>query len=158
VDTRITDRSAFRLVGYAVRVPLIHRGRNPDIEAHIAALPAEEHGRLKALEDTEPTGLLQVSADVDPDYAEGSQFTFLFGVALDTSSPVPDGLDVIEVSAGTWAVIRTTASYPSAWMTIVSEWFPSNPWRLRPGPSILTDRGDEHSTATAEVWIPVERA
>ena len=154
MDTRITDRPAFRLVGYAARVPLIHRGRSPDLEA----LSAEEHGRLQALGDTEPAGLLQVSADVDPDYAEGSQFTFLFGVALDMSSPVPDGLDVIEVSAGTWAVFRTTASYQSAWMTIVSEWFPSNPWRLRPGPSILTDRGDEHSTATAEVWIPVERA
>lgn len=157
VDTRIIDRPAFRLVGYAARVPLVHQGRNPHIEAHIASLPVEERGRLKELGDTEPAGLLQVSADVDPDYAEGSQFTFLFGVALDTPSPVPDGLDLIEVPTGTWAVFRTTASFQSAWMTIVSEWFPSNPWRLRPGPSILTDRGDEHSDAPAEVWIPVER-
>lgn len=158
VDTRIIDRPAFRLVGYAARVPLIHGGRNPHIEAHIASLPTEEHGRLKALGDTEPVGLLQVSADVGPDYAEGSQFTFLFGVALDTSSPVPDGLDLIEVPAGTWAVFRTTASFWSAWMTIVSEWFPANPWRLRPGPSILTNHGDKHSTTPAEVWIPIERA
>ncbi|MFE2753852.1 GyrI-like domain-containing protein [Actinosynnema sp. NPDC059335] len=158
MDARITDRPAFRLVGHAARVPLVHRGRDSDIEAHIAALPAEEHGRLRALGDTEPAGLLQVSADVDPDHAEGSRFTFLFGVARGMSSPVPGGLDVIEVAAGSWAVFRTTASYQSAWMTIVSEWFPSNTWRLRPGPSILTDRGNEHGAATAEVWIPVERA
>ena len=158
VDTRIINRPAFRLVGYAARVPLVHRGRNPHIEAHIASLPVEERRRLKALGDTEPVGLLQVSADVDPDYAEGSQFTFVLGVALDIPSPVPDGLDLIEVPTGTWAVFRTTASFRSAWMTIVSEWFPSNPWRLRPGPLILTDRGDEHSAAPAEVWIPIERA
>lgn len=71
MDTRITDRPAFRLVGHAVRVPLIHEGRNPHIEAHIASLPADEHARLKELGNAEPVGLLQVSADVGPDYAEG---------------------------------------------------------------------------------------
>ncbi|WP_308796533.1 GyrI-like domain-containing protein [Agromyces silvae] len=158
MDTRIIDRPAFRLVGYAARVPLVDHGRNPHIEAHITSLPTDAHRRLEAIGDTEPAGLLRVSADVDPDYAEGSRFTFVFGVALDTPSPVPDGLDLIEVPAGTWAVFRTTASFQSAWMSIVSEWFPSNPWRLRPGPSIVTDRGDEHGPSTAEVWIPVERA
>lgn len=158
VDTRIIDHPAFRLVGYAARVPLIHQGRNPHIEAQITSLPTEERGRLKALGDTEPAGLLQVSTDVDPDYAEGGQYTFLFGVALDTPSPVPDGLDLIEVPTGTWVVLRTAAPFQSAWMTIVSDSFPSDPWRLRPGPSIITDRRDEHSAAPAEVWIPVEPA
>lgn len=158
MDTRIINRPAFRLVGRAAHVPLVSRGRNPHIEAHIASVPAEERGRLAALGDAEPAGLLQVSADVDPDCAEGSEFTFLFGVALDAPSPVPDGLDLIEVRSGTWAVFRTTASWQLTWMSIVSEWFPSNPWRLRPGPSIVTDRGREHSTAPADVWIPIERA
>jgi AraC family transcriptional regulator len=46
MDTRIADQPAFRLVGHAARVPLIHHGPNPHIEAHIASLPATEHSRL----------------------------------------------------------------------------------------------------------------
>lgn len=61
MHTRIAERPAFWLVGHAVRVPLIHRGVNPHIQQLIASLPAAEHERLKALGDTEPAGLLQVS-------------------------------------------------------------------------------------------------
>lgn len=164
MDTRITERPAFRLVGHAARVPLIHRGPNPHIEAHIASLPLEEHARLKALGDTEPGGLLQVSADVDPDYAEGSELTYLHGVALDARTSVPADLDAIEVPAGTWAVFRASGPYPAAlqdtYAASASEWFPSNPWRLRPGPSIVAvlERAPDFSTAIIELWLPIERA
>ena len=73
METRIADQPAFRLVGRAARVPLIHHGPNPHIEAHVSSLPP----RLKALSNTEPAGMLQVSADVDPDYAEGAELTYL---------------------------------------------------------------------------------
>ena len=52
MDTRILDRPAFRPAGHAVRVPLIHRGVNPHIQRHVAALPPAEHQRLKDLGDT----------------------------------------------------------------------------------------------------------
>ncbi len=164
MDTRITDRAHFRLIGHAARVPLLHEGINPHIQAHIASLPIEEHTRLKHLSNTEPAGLLQVSADVDPDYTEGSELTYLHGIAVIDDTRVPEDLDVIEVPAGTWAVFRTDGEYPaalqSAWAATATEWFPSNPWRLRAGPSIVTilDRSDDFSTATSELWLPVERA
>jgi AraC family transcriptional regulator len=164
METRIADRPAFRLVGHAARVPLIHHGPNPHIQAHIASLPETEHPRLKALSDTEPSGLLQVSADVDPDATEGSELTYLHGVAVDDGTPVPDDLDVIEVPEGTWAVFRTVGPYPAAlqdtWAATATDWFPSNPWRLRPGPSVVAvlDRAADFSTATTELWLPVERA
>ena len=164
MDTRITDRPAFRLIGHAARVPLVHRGANPAIQAHIAALPATEHARLKDLSDTDPAGLLQVSADVDPDYTEGSELTYLHGVAVTPTTPVPGDLDAIEVPAGTWAVFRVAGEYPAAlqstWAATATEWFPSNPWRLRPGPSIVAvlDRSPDFLTATCELWLPVERA
>lgn len=164
MDTRIADRPAFRLVGYAARVPLIHEGVNPHIQTHIASLPASEHARLKALSNTDPAGLLQVSADVDPDYTEGTELSYLHGVAITKETPTPDGLDVIEVPAGDWAVFRTEGPYPSAlqavWAATATDWFPSNPWRLRPGPSIVAvlERADDFSTATCELWLPVERA
>ncbi|MFF2372041.1 GyrI-like domain-containing protein [Agromyces sp. NPDC058110] len=164
MDTRIAERSAFRLVGHAARVPLVHRGVNPHIQAHIASIPPEEHVRLKALGDQEPAGLLQVSADVDPDYEEGSELTYLHGAAVGVETSVPDDLDVIDVPAGEWAVFRTSGPYPSAlqetWAATATEWFPSNPWQLRPGPSIVAvlDRAPDFSTATCELWLPVERA
>ena len=162
MDTHLTDRPAFRLVGHATRVPLIHEGVNPHIQAHVASLPAEEHERLRALSATEPAGLLQVSADVDPDYTEGSELTYLHGVAVPADAAVPDDLDVIEVPAGRWAVFRTSGPHPAAlqetWAATATEWFPSNPWRLRPGPSIVAvlDRAPDFSTATCQLWLPVE--
>ena len=164
MDTRIADRPAFRLVGHSARVPLIHEGANPHIQAHIASLPASEHIRLKELSNTEPSGLLQVSADVDPDYTEGTDLTYLHGVAVDEATELPDDLDVIEVPAGAWVVFRTSGDYPAAlqstWAATATDWFPSNPGRLRPGPSIVAvlERAEDFSTATTELWLPVERA
>jgi AraC family transcriptional regulator len=164
MDTRIADRSAFNLVGHATRVPLIHKGANPHIQAHIASLPAAEHARLKELSNTEPAGLLQVSLDVDPDYIEGSELTYMHGVAVTDTTKTPEDLWTTDVPAGTWAVFRTEGEYPAtlqaAWAATATDWFPSNPWRLRPGPSIVAvlDRADDFSTATCELWLPVEHA
>lgn len=163
MDTRIAERPAFRLVGHATRVPLIHEGINPHIQQFVAAIPASEHARLKGLSSTEPRGLLQVSDGVDPDYREGTELTYLHGVATDAAAPVPADFDVIEVEAGEWAVFRTSGPYPAAlqeaYAASASDWFPSNPWQLRPGPSIVAvlDRADDFSTATTELWMPITR-
>lgn len=164
MDARIIDRPAFHLIGHAARVPLIYDGGNPHIQQHIASLPASEHERLKGLSSSEPAGLLQVSADVDPDYTEGAELTYLHGVAVDPTSNVPDDLDAIEVKAGNWVVFSADGPYPdvlqSTYAASATEWFPSNPWRLRPGPSIVAviDRASDFSTATCELWMPIERA
>ncbi|MDH6182316.1 AraC family transcriptional regulator [Microbacteriaceae bacterium SG_E_30_P1] len=164
MHTRIVDHPALRLVGHSTRVPLIHEGPNPHIQEFIASLPASEHERLKSLSAAEPGGLLQVSDSVDPDYVEGTELTYLHGVAVPADARVADDLDVIEVPAGAWAVFRASGAYPAAlqstWAATASEWFPSNPWRLRPGPSLVAvlDRADDFSTATTELWLPVEPA
>lgn len=164
MDTRIVERPAFRLVGHATGVPLIHEGINPHIQAHVSSFSPEEHLRLKQLSNTEPAGLLQVSDRVDPDATEGSELTYLHGVAVSDDTPVPDGLDVIEAPAGTWAAFRSSGPHPDAlqemWAATATEWFPSNPWRLRPGPSVVAviERAEDFSTATCELWLPVERA
>ncbi|WP_350349936.1 AraC family transcriptional regulator [Agromyces sp. G08B096] len=163
MDTRIVDRSSFRLIGHAARVPLIHHGVNPHIQAHIAGIPATEHARLKELSSAEPAGLLQVTDDHEPDSPEGSELTYLHGVAVGEGTPMPGDLDAIDVPAGTWAVFRSSGAHPAAlqstWAATATEWFPSNPWRLRPGPSIVSvlDRSPDFSSATCELWLPVER-
>lgn len=164
METRIVEHDAFQLVGHAARVPLVHEGVNPHIQQHIAALPPSEHARLKALSDAEPTGLLAVSTDLDPDRAEGTELTYLHGVAARSTTAVPDDLDAIAVPAGWWAVFRAAGAYPQVlqqtWAATATDWFPSNPWRLRPGPEIVAvlERAEDFSTATCELWLPVERA
>lgn len=162
MDTRIVDAGAFRLVGHSARVPLVHEGVNTAIAAFVGAIAPEQHQRLRELSDREPAGLLSVSDDLDPDRSEGSELTYLHGVAR--SGPVPDDLDVIEVAAGCWAVFRSSGAYPDllqeTWAATATQWFPSNPWRLRPGPEIVAvlERAEDFVSATTELWLPVEPA
>jgi AraC family transcriptional regulator len=162
MDTRISHLPAVRLVGYAARVPLVHEGVNPHIADHVASIPVEQIVQLKNLNDIEPTGVLSVSDDLDPDRTEGSELTYLHGVA--TTAKAPDGLDVIEVAAGTWAVFRTEGPHPTAlqdaWAATATTWFPSQPWRLRPGPEIVAMLAFDADTemATCDLWLPVEPA
>jgi len=119
---------------------------------------------LKALGDAEPGGLLAVSDGLDPDRVEGSELTYLHGVAVFPDTPVPHGLDIIEVPAGRWVVVRAAGPHPQTlqktWARTAMEWFPSNPWRLRPGPEIVAVLAatTDFSTATCELWLPVEPA
>ncbi|WP_110182169.1 AraC family transcriptional regulator [Nocardioides solisilvae] len=159
MDTRIVEKPSFRLVGHATRVPLVHRGVNPHIADFVASIPAEEHQRLKAMAEGEPAGLLAVTDGLEPDAPEGSELTYLHGVA--TRQDAGD-LDVVDVPALTWAVFRSSGAHPQAlqdmWAATATEWFPSNPWRLVPGPTItaVLERAADFSAATCEIWMPVE--
>ena len=164
MHVRITDEPAFRLVGHATRVPLIHDGVNPHIQAHIASIPMAEHQRLKALSNASPTGLLQITDELDPEATEGSELTYMHGVAVTEDTASPEDLDSIAVAAGIWAVFTTQGPHPQAlqetWAATASEWFPSNAWRLRPGPSIVAvlEHNEDFTTARCELWQPIERA
>lgn len=164
MSTRIVGRPAFRLTGHCARVPLVHAGVNPHIQEFIATIPAEEHQRIKSLGDTQPRGMLAVTADLSPDRAEGTELTFLHGVAVSAGTPTPDDLDSIDVAAGRWLVVDASGVQPQslqqAWADTWGVWFPSNPWRLRPGPELVAnlvlDQGGATPDAAVELWFPVE--
>ncbi|GEN79644.1 AraC family transcriptional regulator [Actinotalea fermentans] len=166
MDVTVTDRPAFLLVGHAVEVPLVHQGVNPHIAEHVASIAPEEHARLKVLGATEPVGepagILAVTLGPDPDAAEGSPLTYLHGVAVRDGAPVPSDLDAIPVDAGTWAVFGSSGPFPDTlqqtWAATATDWFPSNPWRLRPGPSIVRYLELTATRATCELWMPIEPA
>jgi AraC family transcriptional regulator len=159
MHTRIVELPRTRLVGRARRVRLVHEGVNPQIAEHVGAIPPEQTARLKGLNDTEPRGVLGVSDDLDPDRVEGTELTYLHGVA---TTAHPDDLDTIELPAGTWGVFRTEGPHPAAlqraWAATATEWFPSQPWRLRPGPEIVAVLAydPDGPTATCELWLPIE--
>ncbi|GHF46060.1 AraC family transcriptional regulator [Streptomyces mashuensis] len=158
---RIVEKDAFRVVGPSTRVPLVHSGVNQAIAEFVRGIGRETLDRLAGLSDQEPQGIVSASVNLDPSRAEGTELDYHHGVV--TGADAPEGADVLDVPAGTWAVFTSTGPFPHAlqllWRDVFTQWFPSNPYATRPGPEILrvchvTPDGKE---AEAELWIPVER-
>ncbi|MET9373800.1 AraC family transcriptional regulator [Streptomyces sp. NPDC002992] len=158
---RIADREEFRVVGKKARVPLVHEDMNPAIAEFIRGIGPETLRRIAALSDQEPAGIVGVSDQLDPSRAEGTELDYYHGVV--TGAEAPEDMDVLPVPAGTWAVFESTGPFPQAlqylWRDVFTQWFPSNPYRSRPGPEILRVHvAEDGATAEAELWIPVERS
>ncbi|MDQ0602098.1 AraC family transcriptional regulator [Streptomyces canus] len=157
---RIVEKDEFRVVGRKVRVPLVHEGMNPAIADFIRGLGQETLRRIEELSDQEPQGILGVSDNLDPSRAEGTELDYYHGVV--SGAPVPDDMEALTVPAGTWAVFENSGPFPQAlqylWRDVFTQWFPSNPYRSRPGPELLRTRlTPDAAQADAELWIPVER-
>ncbi|MFD4633514.1 GyrI-like domain-containing protein [Streptomyces sp. NPDC058284] len=157
---RVVDKQAFTVVGPKARVPLVHAGPNRAIIDFVRRIPPEEMERLEELSDQEPKGVLAVCDDLDPSRAEGTELDYYQGVI--TSAAAPEGAATLSVPAGSWAVFSASGPVPEAiqhlWRDVFTEWFPSNPYRSRPGPEILRTRlSADKSGADSELWLPVER-
>ncbi|MFI7339969.1 GyrI-like domain-containing protein [Streptomyces sp. NPDC050085] len=157
---RVVDRPAFNVVGLKARVPLVYLGPNQAIIDFHRGIDPEVTERLRALPDQEPEGIVAVCDDLDPGRAEGSELDYYHAVV--TSAPAPEGAVALPVPAGTWAVFTTSGPAPESiqklWSDVYTEWFPSNPYRTRPGPEILrTTPFANGEQAEAELWLPVER-
>ncbi|MFF0570559.1 GyrI-like domain-containing protein [Streptomyces sp. NPDC004041] len=157
----LVEKDAFRVVGRKARVPLVHEGPNPAIAEFIRGLGREELDRIAALSDQEPAGIVGVSDQLDPSRAEGTELDYYHAVV--TGAEAPEGMDALDVPAGTWAVFESEGAFPQAlqylWRDVFTQWFPSNPYVSRPCPEILRVRLTENGKrAEAELWIPVERS
>ncbi|MFI8188631.1 GyrI-like domain-containing protein [Streptomyces sp. NPDC085946] len=157
---RVVDKPAFTVVGPRARVPLVHSGPNRAIVDFVRGIPPRTLEDLEKLSDQEPRGLVAVCDDLDPSRAEGTELDYYHGVV--TSAAAPQGATALPVPAGTWAVFTASGPVPQAvqelWRDVFTEWFPSNPYRSRPGPEILRTRLSADGTeADAELWLPVER-
>ncbi|MFD0417893.1 GyrI-like domain-containing protein [Streptomyces sp. NPDC127108] len=157
---RVVDKPDFSVVGLKARVPLVHTGPNQAIIDFVRGIAPGTLERLEKLSDQEPQGTVAVCDDLDPSRAEGTELDYYQGVI--TSAPAPEGTTVLPVPAGTWAVFTTSGPAPEAiqelWRDVFTQWFPSNPYRSRPGPEILRTRmSPDNTEADAELWLPVER-
>ncbi|WOT36381.1 AraC family transcriptional regulator [Streptomyces coeruleorubidus] len=161
---RVVDRPAFTVAGFKTRVPLVHSGPNQAIIDFVRGLGKQALEQLGKLSDQEPHGIVAVCDDLDPSRAEGTELDYYQAVITAASAPsdVPVGVTTLPVPSGTWAVFTTSGPAPQAiqelWRDVFTEWFPSNPYRSRPGPEILrTDLSADGTKADAELWLPVER-
>ncbi|GIH92296.1 GyrI-like domain-containing protein [Planobispora siamensis] len=158
---RIVEKEEFRLVGRKARVPLVHEGMNPAIVAFIRSIDQETLRLLESLSDQEPRGIVNVSDNLAGSRAEGTELDYYHAVV--TGAEVPEGMDSRAVPAGTWAVFESSGPFPQAvqylWRDVFTQWFPSNPYRSRPGPEISRTRlSPDGKEAESEIWIPVEPA
>lgn len=169
VRHRIIDHDAFRLVGRCARLPLVYQGDNTAIAEFHATLPEDLDDRLRTLADIpELPDLLFVSSGFEDGRADGSQFDYHHAVATtQASSKLPDDLDVLEVSAGTWAVFeggsddgRLQEALQSLWANAYADWFPSNPYRVAPGPEILNvlELNEDWTSGRGELCLPRQAA
>ncbi|WP_030022508.1 AraC family transcriptional regulator [Streptomyces monomycini] len=157
---RIVEKEQFHVVGKKARVPLVHEGANPAIAEFVRGIGQETIRRIAALSDQQPEGIVAVCDDLDPSRAEGTDLDYYHGVV--PQADAPDALDTLVVPPGTWAVFEHSGPFPETlqilWRDVFTQWFPSNPYRSRPGPEILRTRLSENGNeADAELWIPVER-
>lgn len=166
MNVRILTCPEITFAGYAATVPLIYEGANPHILEHVRALSAEQHQRLRELAanapEGVPPGVFGVTIGTEQDSPEGTELTYLHGACVVSPATPPADLDTHRVAAGEWVVFQTSGPHPetvqNAWAASATNWFPSNPWQLRPGPSLMTllEHNADFTQATCEIWMPVE--
>lgn len=166
MEHRILTVPAHRLVGASARLPLVYSGPNEALVTFQRELPRDLDARLAPFANvTGLDGTLSVSTDFAPDRADGSEFTFLIGVATTAdAAELPDEFAVIEVPELSWVAFDIASdddlagAIQQGWASAFGEWFPSNPYRLVPAPEVLAFH--EQTSAgggRAELRFAVER-
>ncbi len=151
MNYRMETKEAFRIVG--VSAPLHH-----EIENNFAVVPgmwqnAGMDGTLQKLAgmmDTEPKGLLGVSACNDEE-----EWKYFIAVA----STMPKGeFEEYIIPASTWAVFSgtgTNRSIQELEQRIITEWLPTSGYEYANAPDIEVYLNPDPQNAQYEVWIPV---
>lgn len=162
MNYRIIEKEPFRLVGFMKRVPIIFEGVNPEILKMTELLTPESVGKLKAISNIEPAGIISASANFTDGRMEGKgEVDHYIGVA--TSNDQVEGFEVLEIDSGTWAVFESIGPFPqtlqNVWGRIYSEWFPSSGYEASEGPEILWNESPDtlNPNYRSEIWIPVRK-
>lgn len=159
MNYRIVEKAEFFIVGFKKRITVQFKGVNPQMDTLVQKLTPEVITELKSLCDTEPKGMLSVSANFADRTTEGSALDQYIGVA--TSKEMAGDYDVLPVAASTWAVFQVTGVFPDAiqetWGKIYAEWFPSSGYQLTGGPELLWNESPDTSKTDykSEIWVPV---
>ncbi|MFE6451333.1 AraC family transcriptional regulator [Nocardiopsis dassonvillei] len=159
---RVLGKDAFALVGPGRRIPQVDEGPNPDMVAFTEAVDDATWERLDALSDQEPRGALSVTVAL-PD-GEEVDYYVAAATAAPASVTAPEGMERLEVPAGTWAVFPfERVAFPQGlqalWRAVYTEWFPAHPaYRTAPGPAMVAvEHQEEPDLGSGHLWLPVEK-
>lgn len=93
---------------------------------------------------------------------EQGKFRYSIADAYVSGTPVPEGFEVLEIPALTWAMFTCVGPMPMAiqatWQKVYGEWLPSSNYTVIPGYDIeMYTPGDVNDAAyRSEIWIPVK--
>ena len=152
MNYRIENKGAFRIIG--ISHPL-----EKEIEKNFAIVPqmwkkASEDGtigKLAAMMDSEPMGLLGVSAC----HAE-EEWKYL--IAVSSTKEIDDAFEEYTVPASTWAIFTgsgTNLSIQELEQRIVTEWLPGSGYEYADAPDIEVYLNADPQNAKYEMWVPV---
>lgn len=148
---RIEKKEPFRIIG-------ISRPLEKDIESNFAVVPKMwgeaaadgTIGKLAALMNSAPMGLLGVSACGDPE--DWRYFIAVSSTAENT------GFEEYTVPAAEWAIFSgegANTSIQELEKRIVTEWLPTSGYEYGQAPDIEVYLNPDPQNAKFEVWIPV---
>ena len=164
MNYRITEKEAFKIIGFKKRITLQFQGVNHQMETLTQKLTPEIVDELKAMGNMEPSGILNVSARFSDRTAEGSELDQYIGIAA--TQPFSETIDkyvTLEVPSSLWDGFSVTGTFPDTlqetWAKIYAEWFPTSGYELSEGPEILWNESPDTTKANykSEIWIPVLR-
>ncbi len=157
---RIVKKDAFTIVGLKKRITVVFEGVNPQMAGLFQQLTPDKIRELKALCDTEPRGIVCVSANFSDRTQEGSELDQYVGVA--TTLQAPQNWETLRVAATTWAVFTAVGEFPKAlqqmWADIYAQWLPCSGYELVNGPEILWNESPDTSKPDykSEIWVPIK--
>ena len=133
---------------------------NHQLDSLYQAVTEEMKQKLLQINNTEPSGIVNVSAEFSDRTKEGSELTQYLGVATTESS---SSFDTLAIPESDWAVFTACGAFPEAlqntWATIYAEWLPRSGYTLTGGPEILWNESEDTTKENykSEIWIPIKK-
>ncbi len=161
MNYRIVEKSSFNIVGFKKHITLQFEGVNPQMKTLAEKLTPEVISELKSLCNTEPAGILSISANFSERTSEGTELDQYMGVA--TTKTASGNYDMLHVESSVWAVFEVMGTFPTAlqdtWARIYAEWLPASGYQLTGGPEILWNESPDTTKTDykSEIWIPVSK-
>jgi AraC family transcriptional regulator len=153
MNYRIETKNAFRIIGIAEAL-------QSDVEKNFEIVPqmwqkAAMNGsveKLSSMMDSQPMGLLGVSACYEPEH-------WKYFIAVASNKQPEEPYEEYIVPAATWAIFYGEGAMPASIQElekrIVTEWLPTSGYEYGNAPDIECYLSADPQNAKFEVWIPV---
>ena len=160
MEYRIIHKKKFFIAGISKRITLQFKGENHQLDSLYQKMTEKTKHKLLQINNTEPSGIVNVSAEFSDRTKEGSELTQYLGVATTESS---SSFDTLAIPESDWAVFTACGAFPEAlqntWAAIYAEWLPRSGYTLTGGPEILWNESEDTTKENykSEIWIPIKK-
>ena len=111
MEYRIIHKEQFFIAGISKRITLQFKGENHQLDSLYQKMTEEMKQKLLQINNTEPSGIVNVSAEFSDRTKEGSELTQYLGVATTESS---SSFDTLAIPESDWAVFTACGAFPEA--------------------------------------------